>query len=315
MKWLSMALLFVFASCAGSKKISAPNLQWIPFQWQSYSVENKTFPKAAIYIPVTVPKLEGLPTAVQFDLGSDATMLYENPFKLIGPEKDFFKEYWNRNTDSAYKYGRLKNYTFQMGGLPVKDPLLRINYGTLLTRDSFRTQQKVGTLGSDFFQNKYLVIDYPGQRIAIADTLTADVLQNFSLIEARIQNNRLQVPLVIEGTTYWFLFDTGASIFPLQTHKSLWDSLRLQTPVDSFKVPSFGKMVNVYSAPMKYSTRLGDLELPRDLAYYVEAPEISEYFKSIGLSGLTGNAYFLSNTVLIDYKHKRFGVLKPKARL
>ena len=107
MKWLSITLLFLL-SCAGSKKISAPGLQWVPFQWQSYSVDNRTFSKAAIYIPVTIPKLEGLPTAVQFDLGSDATILYENPFKLLGPEKDFFKEYWNRNVDSAYKFGRLK---------------------------------------------------------------------------------------------------------------------------------------------------------------------------------------------------------------
>src|SRR5215212_8040924 len=170
MKWLLITLLFVFASCAGSKKISAPNLQWIPFQWQSYSVANKTFPKAAIYIPVTVSKLEGLPTAVQFDLGSDATMLYENPFKLMGPEKDFFKEYWNRNTDSAENFGRLKGYTFQLGTLPVKDPLLRVNYGDMLTRDSFNTKQKVGTLGSDFFKGKYLLIDYPRQRMAVADT-------------------------------------------------------------------------------------------------------------------------------------------------
>jgi hypothetical protein len=315
MKWLSIALWFLYASCAGSKKISTPGLEWTFFQWQSYSVGDKTFPKAAIFIPITIPTLEGLPTAVQFDLGSDATMLYENPFKLLGPQKDFFKEYWNRNTDSTYKFGRLKGYTFQMNGRAVKDPLLRVNYGTLLTRDSFRTQQKVGTLGSDFFRNKYLLIDYPGQRIAVADTLTPDVLENFSLIQARIQNNRLEVPFVIDGITYWFLFDTGASIFPLQTDKPLWDSLRLQTPVDSFKVPSWGKMVNVYTAPMKYNVYMGGLQLPHDRIYYVEAPEISTYFKSIGLSGLTGNAYFLSNTVLIDYKNKRFGVLKPKLRL
>lgn len=314
MKWISITVLFLFASCAGSRKISASGLQWIPFQWQSYTVDDtRTFPKAAIYIPVTIPTLEGLPTVVQFDLGSDATMLYENPFKLLGAEKDFFKEHWNRNVDSAYKFGRLKNYAFQLGNLSVKDPLLRVNYGTLFTRDSFRTQQKVGTLGSDFFRNKYLIIDYPGQRIAVADTLTPDVLENFSITQARVQNNRLEVPMVIQGVTYWFLFDTGASIFPLQTYRSLWDSLRL-SPVDTFKVPSWGKMIDVYGAPMKYTVQMGSMELPRDKVYYVDAPESMDYFRSIGLSGLTGNAYFLSNTILIDYKRKRFGVLKPKAR-
>ncbi len=314
MKWFSIIITVLVASCAGSNRI-VHNLQWIPFQWQSYSIENKTFPTAAIYIPVRISNLEELPTAVQFDLGSDATILYENPFKLLGPEKDFFRQYWNRNVDSAYKFGRLKGYTFYIGHLPVNNPLLRVNYGTLFTRDSFKTQQKVGTLGADFFKNKYLIIDYPAKRIAVADTLTADVLESFSMIQARIQNNRLEVPLVINGNTYWFLFDTGASIFPLQVHKSLWDSLRVQGPLDSFKVPSWGKMVNVYGAPMKYTAHLGNMELPRDTVYLVESPETTEYFQSIGLSGLTGNAYFLNNIVLIDYKQKRFGVLNSKARL
>ncbi len=315
MKWISLALVLFFASCAGTKKIPAESFQWIPYEWVPYSVGDRSFPKAAIFIPVKIEKLETLPTVVQFDLGSDATILYENPFKLLGPERDFFKDHWNRNVDSTYKFGRLKNYSFYLGHLPVNNPLLRVNYGTLLTRDSFYTKQKVGTLGSDFFKNKYLIIDYPGQRIAVADTLTNDVLDKFSLVQARIQNNRLEVPMEIDGKTYWFLFDTGASIFPLQTHRSLWDSLRLSAPIDSFQVPSWGKMVDVFSAPRKYSIRLGTLQLPRDKIYYVDAPETTEYFKSIGLSGLTGNAYFLENTVLIDYKNKRFGVLRPGKRL
>ena len=304
----------MFSSCAGTKQISAPTLQWIPFQWQSYSTDGRHFPKAAIYIPVSIQKLEGLNTVVQFDLGSDATMLYENPFKQLGADKDFFKEHWNRNVDSTYKFGRLKGYSFQMGGLQVKDPLIRVNYGTMLTRDSFQTIQKVGTLGSDFFKNKYLLIDYPGQRITVSDSLSNEILDNFSIIQARVQNNRLEVPLVIEGKTYWFLFDTGASIFPLQTHKSLWDSLRVQGPIDSFKVPSWGKMVDVYSASMKYTVQLGSMDLPRDKVYYVESPQVMDYFKEIGLTGLTGNAYFLNNVVLIDYKNKRFGVMKPGRR-
>ncbi len=315
MKWFSFILFLFLASCAGTKQIPADGFRWIDYKWVPYSVGDRSFPKAAIFIPVKIAKLETLPTVVQFDLGSDATILYENPFKLLGPEKDFFKEHWNRNVDSTYKFGRLKNYSFQLGHLPVHDPLLRVNYGTLLTRDSFYTDQKVGTMGSDFFKNKYLVIDYPAHRIAVADTLTDEVLEKFSFVQARIQNNRLEIPMEINGITYWFLFDTGASIFPLQTHRSLWDSLRLPSPIDSFQVPSWGKMVNVYGAPMKYSIRMGNLELPRDKVYYVDAPETTEYFKSIGLSGLTGNAYFLSNIVLIDYKNKRFGVLKPGRRL
>ena len=164
-----------------------------------------------------------------------------------------------------------------------------------MIRDSFYTKQKVGTLGSDYFKNKYLIIDYPSQRIAVMDSLSNATLEKFSIIQARIQNNRLEVPMEINGVTYWFLFDTGASIFPLQAHKALWDSLRMPTPIDSFKVPSWGKMVNVYGAPMRYPIHMGTLQLPPDKIYNVDAPETTEYFKSIGLSGLTGNAYFLSN--------------------
>ncbi|HEY4148552.1 MAG TPA: hypothetical protein VGM41_06480 [Chitinophagaceae bacterium] len=75
-------LLFLLLACVcseGQAVISkdTDKYDWFDFRWEGYTVAGQYFDKAALMVPVRLNELNGN-YIVQFDMGSNATMLYGN---------------------------------------------------------------------------------------------------------------------------------------------------------------------------------------------------------------------------------------------
>jgi hypothetical protein len=117
--------------------------------------------------------------------------------------------------------------------------------------------------------------------------------------------------LTIQQRTYWALFDTGASLFPLSTDEQTWKSLVPSgVPTDTLRVPSWGEQVTFYGAPMQADVYLGATKLPRGQAWFTRHKRLLDFNAEEQVAALTGNVFFRSSIIVLDYPRHRFGVVR-----
>ena len=76
-----------------------------------------------------------------------------------------------------------------------------------------------------------------------------------------------------------------------------------------FNCLGWGKQLTFYGVKTKKLIRYGNKVLNGSLIYFDEQRTFEPLYKAEKIWGLTGNVFFLKNTVIIDYKNKLFGVL------
>lgn len=323
MKLARQGILFfiLFTSCIFSFGQKRPlnktiSSKWLSFSWYSDSVSGRWFDKLAVMLPVRVNNIKARFTA-QFDLGSSETILYGNVLKHYFPGQPALYSLLD-TTRRATSDAGVVNYPsrkidLHIGNYITRDLLFFENYGDEVPRDSlFTTSEKhIGTIGATFTNDKVLIIDFPRNRMCILDTMTKYWSSKADFVDCRIKNNRIHLPLTINGKLHWIMFDTGASIFPLSTGKKMWESMVDTTEKpDTLLVNSWGEKVPYYGATMRNDIYLGSYKLPAGKAWYNENERLLDFNKGEGIDGTTGNAYFFQNTIIIDFKNKRFGILK-----
>nr|WP_217220345.1 hypothetical protein [Mucilaginibacter paludis] len=302
-------MLFLSAIAA-----NAQDLKWIPFKWTGDTVSRKYFDKASIVIPV---KIENIPADfnMQFDLGAVRTVIYGN---TIQPYLNAYPDLKNK-IDTSKKFliqgennPMFTNMMLRMGTASFKgiDIGYFKNFGGKMSGDSIHspTEKHIGTIGPDLFQNHILIIDYVHQQIGVCDELPKQY-KSASFQPFKSDDGRPKIPLLINGKTEYVMFDTGSSIFTLQTTKK--DALQTANPkiVDSLGVFSWGKKLMYYGVKINKPIKFGKKVLNGSVIYYDEQETFQKFYEFVKIWGLTGNAFFLKNTVIIDYKNKLFGVL------
>lgn len=288
-------------------------LQWIPFNWVGDSVSGKYFDKLAITIPVT---LDNLPHKfnMQLDLGATTTVIYGNSIK---PYLDNYRELKNKiDTTLKFRIQSQTNYKFKNLNLRLGD----VNFGKRnighfkdfgddIPKDSIntKTEKHIGTIAPDLFENKILIIDYPNKRICV----TTELPKQFSKAQFRdykIKQGRIKIPITINGKDEDVMFDTGSSLFALITTTEKANEISSKPITDSLKISSWGEYYMVYGQPIKSKIMFGQKQLNKAVVYFDNRQNNSNFYKEEEIWGITGNAYFLNNVVIIDYKNKRFGV-------
>ena len=184
------------------------------------------------------------------------------------------------------------------------------DFGDSILVDSINTasEKKIGTIGADIFQGKVLVIDYPNQRLCIVN----DVPKKYATASFQPFINdggRIKIPLLINGKKENLMFDTGASLFALLTSVENAKDISDGKIVDSLEVTTWGKYYTVLGENTLYDVYFGKTRLKKVLVHYHKDDIFKNFFNNEKIWGLTGNAFFLDNVVIIDYRNKRFGVL------
>jgi hypothetical protein len=304
-------VLITFSSC-NSNLLDREKIQWISFEWSGDSLGDKYFDKTAMFVPVS---FTGIPHKfiAQFDLGSNASIIYGNPIRsYLSRYPDFAKQL--DTTNAGFRIGEFKNIELSLDNYKTKLAIVPYykDFGEDIHPDSINstTKKHIGTIGVDILQDKILIIDYPNKRIAILDSINSDIKGEFDFISCQIKNGRIKLPLTINGSTQWYMFDTGSSIFAIITDENNWKSMCDLSQTDTIRISSWGEYYNVYGAKTNTNIYLDKIKLPETYAYMTPLEGYLGLFKQEGISGLTGNAYFVNNIIAIDFKNIRFGIYK-----
>ena len=279
-------------------------LKWINFMWISDSVDNQFVDKTRIYLPV---RIEGIPHdfTLQFDLGSDITQIYDAsimPYLTVYPE---VKQKLDTSNHLNHIDLIVDGYTFKDRSLSLRE-----DNRNVLTTDSVdtKTTKHIGTIGVDLFKDKVLIIDYPNEQIAVTDKVPLDMAKKAYFVNITLdRRGRAVLPLQIKGKERKVLFDTGSSLFSILTIPENWAEVTSHQVTDSMAVPSWGETIYLYGT-MGDHVYLGKQKLPKAVFYKTEA--LANFLEYNGTWGMTGNAYFWDNTVIVDFANKRFGVIK-----
>jgi hypothetical protein len=307
---ISTAFLFFVSVITAN----AQDLKWIPFNWTADSVSGRYFDKLSINVPVKIDNIHAN-FNMQFDLGAVRTVIYGNSIK---PYLEAYPDLKSK-IDTSKKFliqGEYKpmftNMELKMGATLFKN--IEIGYfkgfGSIINQDSIlsKTEKHIGTIGPDIFQNKILIIDYPQKRIGVCDELPKQY-KMATFQPFKNDDGRIKIPLFINGKIEYLLFDTGSSIFTLTTTKENALKTADARIADSLVVSNWGKYLTFYGVKTNKEIKFGNKVLNSSLIYFDKKETYADFYKSENIWGLTGNVFFLKNTIIIDYKNKLFGVL------
>jgi len=318
MRKLTIAILgstVFFFACKSTNKSGEnfiPDHLTEKFYWSPAEISGRHFDKAAMFLPISLDTVSETHYS-QFDLGSDATIFYQNNLKSItaynylkfdslsdsNPERPLFMI-----RDVNLKIGKIK-----MG---KRNVLGFYNYGEPIAKKNSApvAENSLGTIGADIFQNKLLIIDFPNHTISVLDTANSTLEKYFSFEKCRIENNRIMVPLKFNGKTRFFMYDTGSSLFPMMTTVSNWKEISQQKINDTLSVTNFGNPVIMLGSGASKEINIGINSIADFTVYYAKDNNFDKIFEQLKCDGLIGNAFFFNNTICIDFKNKRFGIAK-----
>jgi hypothetical protein len=292
------------------KNIRKSTIPWAKFEWTSDSISGRYFDKLSINIPA---KMQGIPYELtfQFDLGAN-TILYENELKSIFQVHNSLRDIVKSPLpfyliQLLKKEGTIEDGLINIGDYQAKCRFIPVkkNYGDFISKESLLRGDTIhiGTIGADFFQNKILIIDYPNKRLAILDEVPSEYKTSFIDIELD-KSGRVILPLEINENHYRILFDTGSSLFPIITLSKNTGKFSSNPDIDTLKISSWGVKHDVTGKMITDTFELAGQNFSN----------VKVYTNHSGLGidnstdGMTGNALFWDKTIIIDFKHKKFGV-------
>lgn len=314
-------ILLTFLSCTNKPAENAEHtvagIRWIDFIWEGDSLSGKYFDKAYMHLPF---RIEGIPHQFtsQFDLGATSIVLYGNtfkPFLEMFPEVRDKLDTINKNHFiQSQAYGKFSNLSFYLGNINFRDHEIAFyeNFGQTLSVDSIKKGERIhiGTIGAPIAKNKYLVINYPDQKMAILDSLPPKFEESISFVNCRVDNGRIKVPFTIGDSIRYLMYDTGASLFPIMTDEESWGKIGdISGEKDTINISTWGEYYDVYGTDIVVPVKVGEYTLPPSRVYVNPRKDFKNFFQQEKMTGITGNAYFLNETVVFDFKNKRFGIV------
>ncbi len=308
-----MQKLFAFLFLLATTSALGQQLPWIPFNWEGGSLAGRHFDKVGITVPVT---LDNLPHQfkMQLDLGAVNTMIYGNPVapylaKYPALQAKFDSTHAFRIQNQ--KNGQLVGVRLHLGKVDFgrRDLGFFKGFGDKLPAKALadKAQVHIGTIGPDLFQSRVLIIDYPHSRLCVTDKVPA-AYAGASFQPFKVKDGRIRIPLRINDQPQDLLFDTGSSLFALLTTRQRSMEATTGAIKDSIKTSSWGEYYYVYGRSPKGSIYFGNKQLPDALVFSDNLHKFDKFYAEENVWGITGNAYFLHNTVIIDYKNHVFGV-------
>jgi hypothetical protein len=135
-----------------------------------------------------------------------------------------------------------------------------------------------------------------------------DLLSLNNLTDCRLVNNRIVIPVDINGQTRHFLYDTGASLFPMVTTSTIWQAMAGEAVTDTLNIANFGNAVTLCGAMSALPVQIAGRPFGQFTVYHERDDYFDTVFKQIGCDGIIGNAFFLDKKICIDYHNQRFGI-------
>jgi len=277
----------------------------IPFIWQGDSVNSKWEANAALLIPV---KLKNCPRIfyMQFDLGSPYSLLYKN--KIDGIKAKYPKAIPLNEIDE-----KIKGFSFKAGktNIAAREIAMKQFDSSSIDWENENKAEIIGTIGADLIDGKVVIIDYPGRRLTISQTIHPKLRQRIILTNFIYSNRRVLLPAKIKGKETNLYFDTGSSMFELLTNKETCYQLAVPNALATqYKVESWGKLLTANTIASNESIELANVKIKIHSSTYIDGVNNSqiEQMLKMGIGGMTGNKLFLNHVLVLDTKNSKFGL-------
>ncbi len=256
-------------------RVTDTSPQCVDFQWEGGDSDQG---REAIALPVTV---DGVTSLFMLDTGSDLSMVWGD---VAGHEND-----------KVYAPGSV-----MIGQTEVAHPLLYIQRGQ--TGD----YENHGTLGLQALVGKVTVIDYVHHKLCLFDPAAVpDAIKAAQWSDAKLRGMKLWVPLSVGSLSFDdIIFDTGSSRIPLNVDLLNWREMTgLDDPRSApgrEEVNQWGRLYNSYSAPpAEGNMTIGGVQVGA-LDIFTVPGMPHEFAERYDASGLTGNAPFMNDMVVLD---------------
>ncbi|GHA75434.1 hypothetical protein [Pontibacter akesuensis] len=317
---LSLLALFILSSAGGylyfKRAFKAPLNQLVipegayqvPFIWKADSLNGKASPNAAMLLPVTVPGCSKI-FYMQFDLGAPYSLVYKGKLKAIAERTSGVTI---QETESG---AVLKDFRFKVGSMDIRAEEVNVlAYGneTINWADT-ASIDIIGTLGADVIDRKVLVLNYPQALMQFSDEVPTAIAAEAVFTTLAFEERRVIIPAVINQKETQVLFDSGSSAFELLTDRETWLELAKNKAAESITaVNSWGNTLTVHSIASDKNINFGQTALPLRNVHYIDGTTFMQrtLMQFSGMAGMVGNTLFLGKVIVLDTKHRRFGIVK-----
>jgi hypothetical protein len=260
------------------------------FEWASVKDVSD---RAAILVPVN---LDGTVGTFQLDTGLDVTVVYGD----IPADRG-----WETH-DGMYHVP-----SFEIGGIDLGPMWLR-------SREESGRGEAIGSLGLDLLVGYWVLIDYPGRRLALMRPGEAPLWlwQRATWTPAELRDAKFFPYVILGGKGVGDLFfDTGSSAFDIVVDFDDWIDLTGHAGPDAAPVQrivsSWGKRVTAVGAPATGPLIIGSARIVSPQVFYLkEQPNLFANWP-FPAKGLVGNAPFWDRVLIMDLGLRpRFGLLQ-----
>ncbi|MDP2454788.1 MULTISPECIES: hypothetical protein [unclassified Kaistella] len=270
--------------------------QTIAFNWEKDSINGKLIDKIAMSVPFTI---ENQTYRSQFDLGANTTLIYDKCFEKTELIKS--KEIRPNDFAAGHSMFVVKNQNLKIDNFEIKNYDLQ---GLL----NFEQGEVCGVVGSDIFKDKYVTINFSKKEIEVSDKLKRKLLKQIQFVDAKYINNKLHVPIRIDDKTYYFLYDSGASIFPMITYKeNMKQVIENKEIVENFNLKNFNNPLILRAVDINKNIQLGNNNFMVKQLWFTDEDYFG--FKQQDIDGIIGNDFFYDKIIVLDFKNKRFGIV------
>lgn len=280
----------------------------IHFDWAGDSIAGIYEAQAALIIPL---KIEDFPHNfyMQFDTGAYDSFIYEHNLKSLRAMGLDIKEVVKDNV----RY--VEQLDFRFGDNHIKASMIKIypNYGYSFDRNDTISRIGIGTIGSDFIDNRITAIDFKNQNIQLYNERPnwMKTLADFKPFD--YVGRRIMLPVTLDNKNYEFLYDSGCSAFGLITIKSRFNKYTDEsTKQINYDAKSWESSIPIRSKTSNKQFSIGNTQLSLKRVSYVDmyawSQPIITPFTRIG--GWMGNQPFNESTLILDTKTEEFIVIK-----
>ena len=279
----------------------------ITFNWVNDTIEAYVETKIAMVIPL---KIEGLSHKfyVQFDTGSPYTFIYEKDLESLKSFGLNIKEVVNE--EGQY----VQDLDFELGGNRINASMIKIleNYGNTFDQSDTTATINMGTIGSDFMDNRITVIDFKNQYIQFYDERPPWMTDLPDFASFDFKGRRFMLPAIIDVKRFELFYDSGCSAFGLITTKNRFeDYTNINSEEISYNANRWGDALPIHHKATDQKMTIGHANLGLERISYVDMyADIQRFvtpFTRVG--GWLGNKPFLESTLILDTQKQEFIVL------
>lgn len=323
MKVLGKILLAIFALFALSgvggyfyfrKQFQAPANQLVvsqlpattTFAWEADTAHH--LDHAALLVPISI---SGCPRTcyLQFDTGAPYTLLKSNALAVLRAEFPATRATLQAPHDTVH------NFRFAIGQGQVQARKIWVRPYANATQLPANPDEPfvIGTLGTDVFDGRTLIIDYARQRFSFSSTAPDSLTRRATFVPMSFKERRVLLSVGLQGKPQELMFDSGSSAFALLTSPSNWEQMaQPAATAQSTPVNSWGKILTAHTVATTASMQFGAATVPLGTVTYIDGTTFMQrtLTRFSGMGGMLGNAPFAQHTIILDAKAGRFGVVQ-----